>query len=46
MFTTFLFSLKEKGLLFTSFFVSKNIAEWDRLIFVNILREPNAASSG
>ena len=46
MFTTFLFSLKEKGLLLTSFFMSKNITEWDRVFLVDILRESNTASSG
>jgi len=46
MFTALLLSLKEKGLLLASFFVSKNIAEWDLVFFVNILCETNAASRG
>jgi hypothetical protein len=46
VFTTFFFSLKEKGLLLTSFSMSKNITEWDRVFFVDILRESHTASSG
>jgi hypothetical protein len=46
VFTTFFFSSKEKGFLLTSFSVSKNITEWDRVFFVDILRESHTAPSG
>src|SRR5713226_5909316 len=46
MFTTFSFLSKEKGLLLTSFSMSKNITERDRVLFVNILRKSDPASCG
>jgi hypothetical protein len=39
-----LFSLKEEGLLFASFLMSKNITKWDLVFLVYILSESNAAS--
>jgi hypothetical protein len=44
MFAVHLFSLKEEGLLLASFSVSKNITEWDLILFFDIFCESNAAS--
>jgi len=44
VFAAHLLSLKEKVFLLASFSVSKNITEWDLILFVDIFCESNAAS--
>jgi hypothetical protein len=44
--TTFVLLLNKQGLLLTSFFMSKNIAERDLIFFIDAVCEANTTSRG